>query len=241
MKKFLLMAGFAVFATSPLFADGGSPCCNDPRQDPQCAMCEEESNHVNIDICATVNVPLHVNCEDNTITFPCLYRPGYPYNPAGQGGDYTLDPTSGATRASGRLALVDVIGDENDDIYMYVNRAGGNVTMFWQPRPGEVATSQAVTFNVHLLWAASYGGGIFQVPFLDGPPAEVFFGDFNAGGRSQGQPGNAPLPTQLGNDGGGPGGTGGVHIWLGGTASPNPSQQRGFYHGDFDIWADYFS
>lgn len=264
MKKFLLTAGFAVALTGTAFAGGGyhDPCTGcgyDVPDEPDCEMCEEKSNQLEIDLCATVNVPLNLDGVDCKISFPCLYRGGYDGNPdgiydnyqgPGNGGDYYLDPGSNAVRNSGRLAVVRLWGDENDDVNFFIGdldgAPAGHVRLFHVAHPGQNSdgSGNPTAFDVELKVFADHVdiGGYPNV----NPPT--------VGGGGSGyddflSPANQAGPFRLGNgpyDSGPPPGTeadeigvGAMNLWIGGTAALQPGQQRGEYEGDFDIWADY--
>lgn len=254
MKKFLLIAGFAVALTGTALAHGGGyghqHNGNCTHEDDNCVMCDEDSPGLEIEVCATVNVPLTITKIDDEISFPCLYRFEY----IGDGFTESqaralahLDPSSGSTQNSGRLAKVRFGGDENDDIMVYTRNGGagthsGQVLMTHSPYPGQVSdgVNNPTSFVVDL--SASYDyAGLNSPTTPDGFPTEELANTelaFDSPGGSNPQWGVGPL--QLGNGNIGGVGVGAVNVWLGGTANLQAGQQRGHYSGDFEVFADYW-
>jgi len=258
MKKFLLIAGFAVALTGTAFAGGhgshyGDNCNYDPPTNGEndCEACGDESaTSDKITICAGVRVPLVIDVLDNSIEFPCLSRPYGTYLvPPSQTfpSSADIDPRFDE-RNSAELV---VWGDENDLINLTLVNAvsTGTIRIFHQEPAGPPADAQYSSGGHN----GVFGGGEGE----DNPDwMDVKLAIFVSAVLNEVNPSNNnPTTTQIWNATAmGPYvlgddypfqvndqllGTGGLDVRIGGHVQTMAGQQRGQYTGWFKVRADY--
>ena len=254
MKKFLLIAGFAVAFTGTSFAHGTG---NNHNYEPptngsnDCEACGDESaTSDKITICAGVRVPLVIDMVDNSIEFPCLSRPvgTYLVAPTSTYPDHsTIDPKTDGVNS----AEIKVWGDEEDLVMLsLVNSVStGKVRLFHQEPAGPPLDAQYSDGGHN---GVSGAGETEDNPDWMDVQLSIYVSAIN---DESNPTNNNPTSTQtwnatamgpyvLGNDYPGVGsntlrGTGGLDVRIGGSVATLAGQQRGQYTGWFKVRADY--
>lgn len=221
MKKFLLMAAMAMAATCTMNAQNACESCG-----------EEGVTSAPLLVYASVRVPLSAYVADNSITFPCLNRTEeYTINSL-DGAVHTHPGTSGNPMNTGRGALVEFYGDENDVIS--VAPSAYVVTLTHTNTDCEYAdgNQNTGTMAMNLNYWSRTGPSFTSNPAVVGSPASAQGPWFSSNW-------NTPAIVKLGN---GPDPTPGVgenDFYVGGHIQASNDQQRGCYYGSLTLHADY--
>lgn len=245
MMKFLFFAPIGLFALSTATA-GEIP---QGTNQESTHYGDEGSYSCDAPVVCCVRVPLTIQVEDASITFPCLRRPLSSYATHGNAGyssEWVIDPSNAGQQSLGNTAKIRVKGDADDRVRLtvegtdvtagvlrlrHVNTVNQYSTGPHNPPTPSGANSNPDYLDVKLKFYASQVGNPDQnYEDNSGPnygPAWV---------------GTGYGPMVLSHyDLGGTQGVGGLRIWFGGSVATKPGQQRGLYCGKFKVRLDYMN